>query len=192
MGPKTSRQYTESYSYEQQTYQNNTRNYAKWDHQPALASDDIRHTATKELQNLQKHHQSTTSLPHQTSIQPEKAITSSTMDLSGRKKIHSDSNIPRQPLGLRKSRSTEALSSLSNVVTAQQLIYDQSKRRRRNRSPGSQISSYSSQNETADKPSSANVNKTSQLKTSRKKIPHDLQLVLIDQKELQVKYCKSQ
>jgi hypothetical protein len=189
MGPKASRQHQrqqQPFSSYAENYENNIRSYAKVDHQAVLVSNSIHHTAAKELQNLQKHHQLTPSPFLQIPIQQETGFSTPQINSSGRKKRRSDAHLSKQPLDIRKSRSTETLSS---VVTAQQLLNDQSKRRQRNRSPSSQISTHSSQSGITEKSSSfSRANKPPVTKTKRKNIPRDLQLVLIDQKDIQVKY----
>lgn len=194
MGPKSSRQQQQQnqqvFSNNENQYPSNVRAYAKWEHRVALTSNDVSRAVSQEIQNLQRHNQiippSTSHIynPQEKSVK----VSSSNNNLAPKKPLY-DQNIQKPKLGIRKSQSVENLSDTTSVITVQQLLYDQSKRRRRNKSPSSQISTQSSMSSYIQKStSSTSLNQVSTSKNKRKKIPDDFTFVSINPNELQVNY----
>jgi hypothetical protein len=151
---------------EKKSYQNVLRAYAKWEHHSALVNHDVSRFATQEIRNFKRHNQQN--------------ITNQSHPSSTEKPRH-DQNIHGKSLSLQKSHSFNQLSTSKNLITAEQLIKIQSQRRQR-------YPSSFSQNETTPKPSSAiNENQLISSKNKTKQIPLDLQLILINQYDIQVK-----
>jgi len=191
MGQKTSKQNHQHSSFNGKNYYEiNVRAYAKWDHRVALASNNVPRLAAQEIQNFRKHNQtmppSAFRIPNQ---ENQSVTTSSSSNNLERKKPRYDLNTPKPNLGIRKSRSVNNLSDSTTFITAQQLLYDQSKRRRRNKSTSSQISTHSSQSSNFEKStSSTNLSQLSTATNKRKKIPNDFTFVSINPKDLRVNY----
>jgi len=191
MGPKTSRQQQQQvFSNNENHYESKVRAYAKWDHRVALTSNDVSRSVTQEIQNLQRHNQIVPpSTSHINNPQEKIVKVPYSNNDSAWKKPRYDQNIQKPNLGRRRSRSVENLSDTTTVITAQQLLYDQSKRRQRNKSPSSQISSQSNISSYIQKStSSTSLNQISTSKNKGKKIPDDFTFVSINPKELQVNY----
>jgi hypothetical protein len=179
MGPRTSKnpqlQTQLASSTAKETYQSNVRAYVTWGHGAPLASSDSARFATKELQNFQKHHQ-TTSLPvSQISTPREKAVTPSLNHYEEKQK-------PK--FGIEKSQSTANIGSKTTLVTAEQLLYGKSKER--NKSP-SQISRRSDHSSTVSKSSSSSTVNQMSSKVKRKNVPNNFTFVSINPKDLKVK-----
>ena len=154
MGTKASRESpTASYP--------NHRLYATWKHQGPLVSDDLPRLVNQQLQNFQEHP------PAQFSSLPP----------TSQAKIQHRVQSPGKVLGLRKSRSTADLLHSNTLITAEQLLKDQAKRRQQHRSPS--VSSISSM-----KKSSSSLLSVNRMKT--KKLPKNLQFVLINPNQLTV------
>lgn len=193
MGPKTSKhpelQTQNLSSTDKEPYSNNARVYATWNHGGPLVSSDGSRITTKEIQNFQKHHQTTSSSSpaSQISIEQKKPPTSSSNNYVERRKPRNDQNLQKPKLAMKKSQSMENITSKTTFITAEQLLYGQSKPRERNQSP-SQISRRSDQNSTISKSSSSSTVNQIPSKTKRKKVPNDFTFVSINPKDLQVNY----
>jgi hypothetical protein len=189
MGSKTSKypqiQTQIPSSTNKKVYQSNARAYATWGHGAPLASSDSTRLTAMELQNFQKHHQ-TVSLP----IPRERPITPSSHHSTEKPKYRYDENVSKPKLDIRKSRSMQDIPSRTTFVTAEELLYGQSKSKGRKKSP-SQISRRSDQGSTVVKSASSSTVNQMPSKTKRKKIPNDFTFVSIDSKDLQVHYTIS-
>ena len=140
----------------------NHRLYATWKHQGPLVSDDLPRLVNQQMQNFQEHP------PVKFSSLPP------TSQPASQRRVQS----PGKALGLRKSRSTDHLAHSNTLITAEQLLADQAKRRDQHRSPS--VSSISSM-----KKSSSSLLSLNQMKT--KKLPKNLQFVLINPNQLTVR-----
>jgi hypothetical protein len=203
MGAKTSKQQQYSSPQDQNGYQNNARSYSTWTHRAGLASNDVSRSSTQEIQNLSKHNQLISSSLSQINLEENKVISSSKNEIqslpynqnqskaSHRKQSSYDPSIRGKPLGLRKSQSTDHLPSSTIFITAQELLKDQSKRTKRDKSSSSsQISVQSYPNQGVQKSASTiTANQLLNSAVKRKKIPDDLQFVMIDSNLLQVSYA---
>jgi len=195
MGSKASREdqhhhHHHSSSNNENYYRNNFRAYPTWNHGVVLTSNNASHFTAQEMQNFCKHNRTTSSSNSQISNQQEKGMTiSSSNNYIEIKKPRFDQNTPKPKLGIRKSQSANNLLDTTNIVTAQQLFYDQTKRRQKHRSPSFRISSGSSQISNVTKSeSSTSITQSSTSKNKRKKIPDNFTFVSINPSELQVNY----
>jgi len=192
MGSKTSRQqhipHQFSSSNDKNSYPINVRAYATWDHRVALTSNDVLRSATQEIQNLKRHNQITPSTTSQIFPQQDKVISSSSSNnYIERTKPRPNQNIEKVKIGVRKSQSMDNLPIPNHFITAQQLLYDQDKRRQKNKSSSSQISTQSNQSSNIEKStSSSTISQISAAKVKRKKVPDDFTFVSINPKDLQV------
>jgi hypothetical protein len=177
MGAKTSKQqHNHSPTQNSNSYKNVRRAYAKWEHHSIPVSHDILRFVSEENKNLKKHNQLSQNFPDQQKlIQPYP---------SSIKTSHHDQNLHGKKLHLEKSQSMEQLFNSKNLITAQQLIKNQSQRRLKYRSSLSLQSNDILQE-------SLLITNTNQFIYSKNKtiqIPSDLQFVLINQFDLKVNF----
>ena len=193
MGAETSKE--QDYyvpSQDKNTYENVVRAYATWDHRSGLASHDASRFTNHEVYNLNKHHQlsqnySDQQKPIQSNITKQPSLHQhKKSNHSYSKKTYDDQSKQDKIVPLQENQSINQESYSKNVITAEQLIKTHSQRKQRYRSTPSPPSNDTSQNSPTVKPST----KTNQFASSnnkRKQVPADLQLVLINESDLQVK-----
>lgn len=199
MGPKASREqyqdqqhshhhrHQHSYTKSETYYPSSVLSYATMDRRIPLTTNDYSRVAAQEIQNLQKHNRTRYPSTSEISSPQEKSMeTPSSYNYVETKRPRIDQNTPKPKLGIRQSRSFNNLSDANTVVTAQQLMYDQAKRRQRNKSP-SIISVNSNQSSNLERStSSTNLSQSSYSQNKRKKIPDDFKFVSINPKDIQV------
>ena len=156
MGSKTSRR-------SPPTAYANRRIDATWEVQGALVSDDLPRQTKQQLQNFHEH-------------TPGKSLPVN--NLKPPTRTHS----PSKSLGLRKSRSNDHLAHANRIITAEELLSNQAKRRGRghNRSP-SAASSISNISTVQKSSSSTSVNQL-----NKKKVPNTHKFVLINSNHITV------
>jgi hypothetical protein len=191
MGTGTSKEedYSDSFQ-DAPTYQNVRRAYAKWDHHSGLASHDVSHFSTHEIRNLKRHHELSHNSPDQQKPISSNITKQSSLDqeTQSTRKTHDDRSKYEKKLPLQESQSINQESYSKNVITAEQLLRTQSQRKQRHRPTPSSSSNDTLNNPTTLKPlTRTNANQFITSNNKIQQIPADLQLVLINQHDLQVK-----
>jgi len=172
MGAKTSKQqHNHSPTQNINSYKNVRRAYAKWEHHSIPVSHDILRFVSEENKNLKKHNQLSQNFPDQ-------------QNSSSTKTSHHDQNLHEKKLNLEKSQSMEQLFNSKNLITAQQLIKNQSERRLKYRS----LLSLQSNDILQKSLLITNTNQFIYSKNKTIQIPSDLQFVLINQFDLKVNF----
>lgn len=194
MGAETSKE--QDYyvpSQDKNTYENVVRAYATWDHRSGLASHDASRFTNHEVYNLNKHHQLSQNSSDQQKPIPSNITKRPSLhqhkkpNHSHSKKTYDDQIKQDKTVPLKENQSINQESYSKNVVTAEQLMKTHSQRKQRYRSTPSPSSNETSQNSPIVKPST-NINQFISSNKKQTQVPNNLQLVLINQSDLQVKF----
>ena len=179
MGGEVSKKddYSSSSSSTRKSYQNTLRAYAKWDYHSVRVNDDASRFTTSEMHNFKRHNQSAGNSPLvNQSLYIKESLSDGERQSHRlpRKKVRFDENLHGKSISFKQNQSNG-----KNLITAQQLIENQSERRQR----------YRSQNKSTQRSlSTTNLHELTPSNMSTKQIPLDLQFVLINQDHLQVNF----
>lgn len=163
----------------QNNYSNNSRVYKKVEHRRDLLSNNVSHVTNQEMVNFQRHSKLENSSAVQNLKQNENFISSNLKQASEKEKLNPTSHMQDIKYYPEKSQSPDNSSNSTTIITAQQLLYTEAKRKHGNRN------SSKSENKNASLPND-NMNRADYSASVRKTIPPDLQLVLISANDLQV------
>ncbi|CAF4314323.1 unnamed protein product [Rotaria sp. Silwood2] len=163
-----------SSSYNETSYANVLRSYAKWNHCSPLISHNESRFTTHEIVNLNKHNENNRSI--------DKVESRS----SSRSKSRYDHSKNQKKLELKRSLSAGQLSHSNNIITAKQLVNCDLNRRIKDQSDLTKSSDEIFSKKNISKSiSKTNKNQFIVSNNKKQKIPADLQFILINQYDLQ-------
>lgn len=173
-----------AYENDENFYSQSVLNYATMDHRISPNNTDSSRITAREIQNIQSKAPSVSEI----CFPSDKSGKTSLFNSHPEKKAFTfNQNISKPKLGIKKSRSFNAVSDTCNVVTVQQLKEDKTKGQQRKTSTSSQISAYASQIVNITKStSSTSLSQLSISSMKRKKIPDDVTFTSINPRDIQV------
>lgn len=189
MGSKTSTQnYQQGLSLNDENfYSNNFRPNTTWDHRQNFSSNNVPSVSNIEIKNVHRHHQLTPKPIIKRSHQKDKTAEMFINEKTQRNNPGFNSKAEKEQLSLRKSRSHDNFQNSTNIVTADQLLNNRVKQNQRNRSPTIQMHVKRSKDQSIENASSSIKSNQKFISiSSRKKVPANLDVALMQSSDFQV------